>query len=146
MRAVIQRVSSGSVAVDDEQINKIERGLVVLIGVKKGDATKAAEYIARKIVETRIFEDACGKMNLSLIDIGGEALLISQFTLYADTRKGRRPAFTEAAKPEEAEQLYELVISEVEKRGIKVARGKFGAHMRVTLTNDGPVTIIIESR
>jgi len=146
MRAVLQRVSGASVAVADEQISEIGAGLVVLIGVKHGDTDDDAKYIARKIVETRIFEDHAGKMNLGLMEIGGEALLISQFTLYADTRKGRRPAFNEAAKPDEAEKLYDMVMSEVEKRGIKVARGKFGAHMRVTLTNDGPVTIILDSQ
>ena len=145
MRAIIQRVSEGRVAVAGTTSGAIGRGVVALVGIGQNDGEDDAAYIARKLVELRIFEDDAGKMNLSLTDIGGEALIISQFTLYADTRKGRRPSFVNAAQPEHAEPLYERVMALIEARGIRVVRGAFGARMQLTLTNDGPVTIWLDS-
>ncbi|MCH9032634.1 MAG: D-tyrosyl-tRNA(Tyr) deacylase [candidate division Zixibacteria bacterium] len=145
MRAVIQRVRSASVEVDGEIIAKISRGLLILIGAGKGDAEAQAGYLANKISGLRIFEDADGKMNLSLIDIEGEALIVSQFTLYANTRKGKRPSFGEALEPGRAEELYEDFVAKIRAEGLKTETGKFGAKMLVSLENDGPVTIIVES-
>lgn len=145
MRAVIQRVRSASVEVDGEIIGKIGRGLLILIGAGKGDTDAQAGYLANKISSLRIFEDADGKMNLSLIDIEGEALVVSQFTLYANTRKGKRPSFVDALEPVRAEELYERFVANIRAEGLKTETGKFGAKMMVSLENDGPVTIIVES-
>ena len=145
MRAVIQRVRSASVEVDGEVIGKINRGLLILIGAGKGDTSAQVSYLANKISGLRIFEDADGKMNLSLIDIEGEALIVSQFTLYANTRKGKRPSFGDALDPGPAEELYEDFVTRIRAEGLKTATGKFGAKMLVKLENDGPVTIIVES-
>lgn len=146
MKAVIQRVSEASVEVDGRIIGKIGPGLVILLGVAEDDEEADADYLAEKIVNLRIFNDAEDKMNLSLSDIQGEILAISQFTLYANTRKGRRPSFIKAALPEKAEPLYEYFIKKIEKTGVRVARGIFGAMMTVNIFNEGPVTIIMESK
>jgi D-tyrosyl-tRNA(Tyr) deacylase len=140
MRAVVQRVSSASVAVDEEQVASIGPGLLVLLGVRTGDGDNEADKIAAKLEALRVFEDADGKMNLSVRDVGGELLVVSNFTLYGDTRKGNRPSFVDAAPPEEAEPLYERVRSALGAQG-----GVFGARMSVALTNDGPVTLLIET-
>jgi len=146
MRAVIQRCSSGSVTVDRELIGQVGRGLVVLLGVAGGDTQADLDYLVDKIVGLRIFEDAAGKMNLSLQEVQGEMLVVSQFTLLADTRKGRRPSFLEAAQPEIAEQFYQQFVALVRALGITVATGKFRAEMQVALVNEGPVTIVLDSR
>ncbi len=146
MIAVVQRASRASVSVDGERIASIGRGLVVLLGVARGDGAEDVSYLARKTAELRIFEDDGGKMNLSILDVGGEALVISQFTLLADTRKGRRPAFTGSAPPGEAEELYEAYAGELSDRGVPVSTGRFGAMMDVDLVNQGPVTLILNSR
>jgi len=146
MRAVVQRVSEARVTVGEETVGNIGPGLLVLVGVRQDDTTADAEYIADKIVHLRIFEDEEGKMNRSLLDTGGAALLVSQFTLYGDARKGRRPSFTEAAGGETAQQLYAAVCERVAAAGVPVARGVFGARMRVSLVNDGPVTLLLDSR
>ena len=146
MRAVLQRVSQAEVRVAGELIGKIARGFVVLLGVAKDDTEKDAVYVADKILAMRIFADAEGKMNLALHQVGGELLVISQFTLLADTESGRRPSFIRAAPPEEAKRLYQLLLSLVRNDGVKVETGEFGATMAVSLTNDGPVTIILDSR
>ena len=144
MKVVIQRVSKAQVEVEGKIVGKIEKGFLVLLGVIHGDTKEQADYIVKKLCNLRIFTDENGKMNLSLKDVGGELLIVSQFTLYADTSSGNRPSFINAAKPEEANELYEYVCKECEKKGIKVEKGIFGAHMKVSLLNDGPVTIIIE--
>ncbi len=146
MRAVIQRSGKASVQVDDQTVGEIDRGLVILLGVKTGDTEADADYLADKIVNLRIFPDGEDKMNCSLLDTGGQALIISQFTLYADSRRGRRPCFIEAAPPAEAKQLYELFVEKVRSHGILVATGIFQAVMSVQLTNEGPVTLIVESK
>ncbi len=146
MRAVIQRVKSSSVTVGDETVGKINSGLLVLLGVAKPDRSADADFLAEKIVNLRIFEDEQGKMNRSLIDIGGEMLVVSQFTLLGDCRKGRRPSFTEAAGPDKANELYEYFVAQVCKTGVHVATGRFRAMMEVALINDGPVTLILESK
>jgi len=146
MRAVIQRVTEGSVQVNGQTLGEIDHGLVVLLGVTHDDDEKDVSYLAEKIVNLRIFEDDEGKMNLSLIDVGGKLLSISQFTLYGDSRKGRRPNFMQAAKPEMANVLYEQFNEKVRELGIGVETGVFGEHMKVSLTNDGPVTLIIDSK
>lgn len=146
MRAVVQRTLRSSVCVDGETIAAIGHGLTVLIGVSSADVEKDANYLAEKVVNLRIFEDQAGKMNLSLLDIKGELLAISQFTLYGDCRKGRRPGFDQAAPPVEAKRLYELFIQQVRSAGIPVACGQFQAHMLVSLDNDGPVTILLDSQ
>ena len=146
MRAVIQRVSSGSVTIDGKVVGKIGKGLVILLGVKNGDSETDAKSLADKCVNLRIFNDEDGKFNLSALDVGGELLAISQFTLYGDTRKGRRPSFIEAAQPEISEPLYEKFVEYLQESGLKVATGKFGAMMQVEINNDGPVTIIAESK
>lgn len=146
MKAVIQRVSQASVEVDGKVVGEIGSGLVVLLGIAADDEQADADYLADKIIRMRIFGDDEGKMNLSLMDVGGEILAISQFTLYASTRKGRRPSFTHAAPPEIAIPLYEYFIQQIEANGISVARGIFGAMMLVKIYNDGPVTIILESK
>ncbi len=146
MRAVIQRVSRASVTVDNECIASIGCGLVALVAVHAGDTVDDVEYIAEKITGLRIFPDPDGKMNLSVADAGGSVVVISQFTLYGDVRRGKRPSFTEAAPPDHAIPLYERVCSEIQGRGVPVYRGEFGAHMLVELVNDGPVTILLDSR
>lgn len=146
MRAVIQRVKESSVSVDNNIIGKISKGLLVLLGVAKGDSEKEADYLSDKITNLRIFEDENGKMNRSLLDIGGEMLVVSQFTLLGDCRKGRRPSFIEAAAPDTANALYEYFVKEVKKKGVTVQTGQFRAMMDVALINDGPVTLVIESK
>ena len=146
MRAVVQRVTMADVTVDQQIIGAIERGLVVLLGVENGDTQSDLEYLADKIMGLRIFSDDAGKMNLSLADVGGSALIISQFTLLGDVRKGKRPSFIAAAAPDLARQLYEQFCARVAAAGIPVATGQFAADMQVRLINDGPVTLIIDSR
>ncbi len=146
MRAVIQRVKESSVKVDDQVVGEIERGLLVLLGVAGDDTENEATYLADKIVNMRIFEDDEGKMNRSLIETSGQMLVVSQFTLLGDCRKGRRPSFVKAAGPERANELYEAFVNLVRKKGIVVETGKFRAMMDVSLINDGPVTLIVESR
>jgi D-tyrosyl-tRNA(Tyr) deacylase len=145
MRAVVQRVSSSDVAVDGRQIGAVGNGLLVLLGVGHDDTEKQAKWLAEKIVNLRIFEDQKGKMNRSLDDIGGSMLVVSQFTLLGDCRKGRRPSFIAAAPPRLAQMLYEQFVSYVKAMGTVVATGKFGAMMQVSLVNDGPVTLIIDT-
>jgi D-aminoacyl-tRNA deacylase len=140
VRALVQRVSCASVNVTGERVSEIGPGLLVLLGVRRGDREREADWIVRKLVALRIFEDDEGRMNRSVTEIGGEILCVSQFTLYGDARKGNRPGFTEAAPPEEAEPLYERV-----RAGLGAKGGRFGAHMVVELANDGPVTLIVES-
>lgn len=146
MRIVIQRVKSASVTVDSEIVGKIGKGLLVLLGVSVEDTEKDAGYLVEKTLNLRIFEDSEDKMNFSLLDIKGEILVVSQFTLYGDTRKGRRPSFIEAAPPEKANQLYEYFVSELSKQVLQVETGKFQAMMDVELINDGPVTILLDSK
>ena len=146
MRAVVQRVKSSSVVVDNEIIGNIGNGLLVLLGVAKTDKSEDAEYLAEKIVNLRIFEDENSKMNRSLIDIGGEMLVVSQFTLLGDCKKGRRPSFVNAAEPSVANELYEQFVVKVRGKGVLVKTGRFRALMDVSLTNYGPVTLILESR
>jgi D-tyrosyl-tRNA(Tyr) deacylase len=145
MRACIQRVSEAQVTVDGEVIGRIDRGLVVLLGVGVNDGEAEVEWLAEKIVGLRIVEDDAGKMNRSLVEVGGAMLVVSQFTLYGDARKGRRPSFIAAAPPELAERLYELFASRVAGQGVEVATGRFRAHMLVSLVNDGPVTLWIDT-
>lgn len=146
MRAVVQRVKESSVKTGDEIIARIGKGLLVLLGVARGDSPGDAEYLAEKIAHLRIFEDAAGKMNRSLLETGGEMLVVSQFTLLGDCRKGRRPSFVDAAEPETATALYEQFVARQRKLGIAVKTGRFRAMMEVALINDGPVTMILESR
>ena len=146
MRAVVQRVSQASVTVDGQVVGAIANGFVVLLGVGQSDTEVDADYLADKVANLRIFEDAEGKMNLSLLDTVGSALVISQFTLYGDARKGRRPGFSDAAPPEEANRLYLYFCERLADFGISVARGIFQAHMDVALVNDGPVTLLLDSR
>jgi D-tyrosyl-tRNA(Tyr) deacylase len=146
MRAVIQRVSRAQVAVDTEVIGRIDAGLLVLLGVTATDTPEQARWLAEKIVGLRIFNDADGKMNKDVADVGGGVLVVSQFTLYGDCRKGRRPSFIDAAPPEIAVPLYEEFINAVRALGIPTATGRFGAMMQVELVNDGPVTLIVESK
>lgn len=145
MRSVIQRVSRAKVTVDGEITGEIGKGILVLLGVANEDSEKEAIYLLDKIINLRIFEDADGKMNLSLADIGGELLVVSQFTLYGDVRKGRRPSFIKAAPPEKANALYEFFVAEARKLISKVETGRFQAMMDVELINDGPVTILLDS-
>ncbi len=145
MRALIQRVSQASVAVEGHTVGSIGAGLVALLGIGQGDDESDAAYLVEKIANLRIFADAEGRFNLSALDTGGEVLLISQFTLYAETRKGRRPSFTGAAPPEQAKPLTERVEVMLRERGLKVAAGVFQAMMQVSLVNEGPVTIFIDS-
>ncbi|MCK4467865.1 MAG: D-tyrosyl-tRNA(Tyr) deacylase [Desulfobacterales bacterium] len=145
MRAVIQRVKKSSVSINNEIINEIGPGLLVLLGVAKGDDTGNSEYLADKITNLRIFEDENSKMNRSLLETGGEMLVVSQFTLLGDCRKGRRPSFVDAAEPKAANELYKQFVKRVEQRGVTVKTGQFRAMMDVSLINDGPVTLIVES-
>jgi D-aminoacyl-tRNA deacylase len=145
MRAVVQRVTEGRVNVGDEVVGQIDRGLLVLLGITHGDTEQQARWLADKIASLRIFNDSAEKMNLSLADVQGGMLIVSQFTLYGDCRKGRRTSFIEAADPKLAEPLYEYFANCVRALGIPVATGRFGAMMQVALINDGPVTLIVES-
>ena len=146
MKAVLQRVSRASVTVDREVIGQIGRGLLVLLGVEQDDTLADAQQLADKSVQLRIFDDADGKMNLALADVGGAMLVVSQFTLLGDCRKGRRPSFIQAAPPELAERFYESFVAAVGVQGVPVATGKFRAMMQVELVNDGPVTLLLDSR
>lgn len=146
MRAVIQRVEQASVSVEGEIRGRIGAGLLVLIGVEEGDGDADFKYIADKAPNLRVFEDEQGKMNRSLLDVGGEVLAVSQFTLLGDARGGRRPSFIAAARPETADPMYERLVADWRARGIRVETGVFGAHMKVALVNDGPVTILLDSR
>ncbi len=144
MRAVVQRVKETKLSVEGELISQIPFGLTVFLGVKSGDSEKQADYIAKKIAGLRIFEDEQGKMNLSVKDVGGEVLLVSQFTLYGDASHGNRPSFTLAERPERAEPLYEYTVKQLAAYGIPVKKGVFGADMQISQSNDGPVTILLE--
>ena len=146
MKVLLQRVTGASVSIAGEVVGKIERGLVVFIGVASGDAVKDAEYLVQKTVNLRIFSDEEGRFNLSVLDIKGELLVISQFTLLADTRKGRRPSFIEAAPPVQAEELFEQFVDQASATGLKVETGRFQQYMQVGIYNDGPVTISLDSR
>jgi D-aminoacyl-tRNA deacylase len=146
LKALLQRVSKASVAVSGEITGSIRAGLVVLVGVAKGDTTVDTQYLAQKTLGLRIFSDPEGKFNLSVLDIKGELLVISQFTLLADARKGRRPGFTDAAPPEIAENLFNQYLNEVRRSSLKVATGRFQTHMLVEIHNDGPVTLMLDSR
>lgn len=146
MRAVVQRVKQSSVSVGGEVVAEIDKGLLVLLGVAGPDRREDADYLVDKVINLRIFEDQNGKMNRSLLDIGGQMLVVSQFTLLADCRRGRRPSFINAAEPTRADELYGYFVEKVSDRGIPVQTGRFGAMMDVALVNDGPVTIILESK
>lgn len=145
MRAIIQKVTESSVVVDKEKVSEIGPGFMVLLGVKDTDDKEDLAYIKKKISKLRIFEDDDEKMNLSIKDVGGEILVVSQFTLYGDARKGNRPSFTESAKAEKAKEYYEILIDELREEGFNVKTGVFQTHMQVSLVNDGPVTIILDS-
>jgi D-tyrosyl-tRNA(Tyr) deacylase len=145
MRVLAQRVIRGGVSIEGKEVASIGPGLVLLIGVAKGDTEAAAQKLARKTAALRIFADAAGKLNLSLKDMGGEALAVSQFTLYADTSRGNRPGFDPAAEPELAESLYECFVRALKEQGVPVQTGVFQAHMLVSIENDGPVTVLLES-
>jgi D-tyrosyl-tRNA(Tyr) deacylase len=146
MKAVLQRVASARVTVEGREVGAIGRGILALVGVEHGDGPADIEYIARKIRELRIFEDAAGRMNLSLGDVGGSVLAVSQFTLLADCRRGRRPSFDGAAAPEEARAAYETFVEQLQREDLVVATGEFQARMQVSLVNDGPVTLLLDSR
>jgi len=146
MRAVVQRVTSSAVTVDGRTVGEIGRGLMILVGVEQGDGSEDVRYLAEKCGQLRIFEDADGKMNLSVADIGGEILVVSQFTLLADCRKGRRPGFSRAALPDVADELYRKFVELLRTQNLSVATGIFQAEMQVHLVNDGPVTLLLDSR
>ena len=146
MKALIQRVSGASVSIAGEEVGRIGRGLVVFLGVANGDTGKDAQYLVSKIINLRLFADGDERFELSALDIGGELLLVSQFTLLADARKGRRPSFIEAAPPAQAEGLYEYFVAQARTSGLKVATGRFQAYMQVEIHNDGPVTVMLDSR
>jgi D-tyrosyl-tRNA(Tyr) deacylase len=146
MRAVVQRVTSSKVLIGDETVGNINRGLLVLLGVTHDDTSKDVDYMVDKIVNLRIFEDENDKMNLSVRDIEGDLLVVSQFTLYGDCRKGKRPSFTDAAKPELANKLYEEFVEIAKQHELRVQTGRFQAHMLVDIANDGPVTMLIDSK
>jgi D-tyrosyl-tRNA(Tyr) deacylase len=146
MRAVVQRVSSAAVTVDDRTVGQIALGLLALVGVEQGDGPADAQYIAGKIRDLRVFSDAAGHLNRSVQDVGGAVLVVSQFTLAGDCRKGRRPSFDDAASPQVAKPLYENVVHELQASGVTVATGEFQALMQVSLVNDGPVTLLLDSR
>jgi D-tyrosyl-tRNA(Tyr) deacylase len=145
LRALIQRVTEATVSADGETVGSIGRGLLVLLGIAKGDSAHDADKLARKSADLRLFPNADGRFDSSLLDIGGEALVVSQFTLLADMRRGRRPDFTGAAPPEEAEALVDRYVSALAQMGVRVATGRFGAHMLVEIHNDGPVTILLDT-
>ena len=145
MRAVIQRVLQGRVEVNGQQISHIDKGLLVYLSVGKTDTVRDAQFMAEKLVNLRIFADEAGKMNRSLLDVGGSILLVSNFTLHGDCRKGRRPSFDAAAEPELAQQLYEKLIELIAEQGVAVEKGAFGEHMEVSSVNDGPVTFLLDS-
>ena len=145
MKALLQRVTRASVTVDDEEVGKIGRGLVILLGVANGDTEKDARYLAQKIANLRIFADNEGKFNLSALDVHAEMLIVSQFTLLADAKKGRRPSFIDAAPPEQADKLFIYFVEQARATGLKVATGRFQAYMQVEIHNDGPVTIMLDS-
>jgi D-tyrosyl-tRNA(Tyr) deacylase len=144
MKAVLQRVRTGRVSIEGRGVSAIGKGFVILLGVGRGDRSADAEWLADKIAGLRLFEDSAGKMNLSLADVSGEVLVVSQFTLYADTRKGRRPSFTDAADPAIAQQLFEVFTNRLRDHELVVREGIFGAHMLVEIENDGPVTILLD--
>lgn len=144
MRAVVQRVTRASVRVERDVVAQIGAGLLVLVAVSRGDGTREADWLAAKLADLRIFDNDLGKLDLSLRDIRGEALLVSQFTLYADTRKGRRPSFSAAAEPRRADELYTYLVDRFVRLGIPTQQGRFGAHMEVDLVNDGPVTLVVD--
>lgn len=144
MKIVVQRVKNAQVEVEGKTVGKIEQGLLVLLGITHDDTKEQVDYLVKKLCKLRVFTDENGKMNLSLKDVNGELLIVSQFTLYANCTGGNRPSFIESAKPEQANELYEYFCSECEKNNIKVEKGIFGADMQVSLVNDGPVTIILE--
>ncbi len=146
MKALLQRVSAASVSVAGEVVGRIGRGLVVFVGVANGDTEKDARYLAQRTVNLRIFSDQAGRFNLSALDIQGELLLVSQFTLLADTKKGRRPSFTDAAPPAQAEELFQQFVEQARATGLKVETGRFQQYMQVEIHNDGPVTIMLDSR
>jgi D-tyrosyl-tRNA(Tyr) deacylase len=145
LRALVQRVSQATVEVNGEEVGRIGPGLLVFLGVAQGDAPADGQYLADKICGLRIFPGADNRFNRSALDVGAEILLVSQFTLYADTRRGRRPEFTQAAPPEAAQSLYLAMADQLRGAGLSVATGRFGAHMQVSLTNDGPVTLLLDS-
>ena len=146
MKALLQRVSRASVSIASEEVGRIGEGLVAFVGVADGDTTNDAQYLVQKIINLRIFSDEDGKFNRSVLDIEGELLLVSQFTLMADTRKGRRPSFVEAASPDKAEELFDEFVKHADTTGLKVATGRFQQHMQVEIHNDGPVTIMLNSK
>jgi len=146
LKVVLQRVREGSVEAEGKTVGQIDRGLVLLLGATTGDSEEEVVYLADKCANLRIFEDAQGKMNLSALEVGAEILVISQFTLYGDTKKGRRPSFTEALEPKEAEKLYLMFIDYLKEKGLRVEQGVFGAKMLVKIFNDGPVTFVLDSK
>jgi len=146
LKVVLQRVREGSVEAEGKTVGQIDRGLVLLLGATTGDSEEEVVYLADKCANLRIFEDAQGKMNLSALEVGAEILVISQFTLYGDTKKGRRPSFTEALEPKEAEKLYLMFIDYLKEKGLRVEQGVFGAKMLIKILNDGPVTFILDSK
>lgn len=145
MRAVVQRVLRGRVTVADETVGEIGHGFVVLLGISRDDSTADADYLAEKVAGLRVYDDEQGKMNRSIEEVGGAVLAVSQFTLYGDVRRGRRPGFDRAARPEQAEPLYQRFVVQLRARGLTVATGRFQTHMAVELVNDGPVTILVDS-
>ena len=146
MKALLQRVTGATVSVAGEVVGRIGQGLVIFVGVASGDAEKDAHYLIQKIINLRIFSDEASKFNLSALDVKGELLVVSQFTLLADTRKGRRPSFIDAAPPAQAEELFEQFVEQARATGLKVATGRFQQYMQVEIHNDGPVTILLDSR
>jgi len=146
VKALLQRVTGASVSIAGEEVGRIGQGLVVFVGVAVGDTEKDVDYLVQKTVNLRIFSDEAERFNLSALDIGGELLLVSQFTLLADSRKGRRPSFTDAAPPDEADKLFDAFVRQVHATGLKVATGRFQEYMQVEIHNDGPVTILLDSR
>jgi len=146
MKALLQRVTEGRVSIAGEEVGRIGKGLVVFVGVADGDGERDVEYLVQKVVNLRIFGDEAGRFNLSALDIGGELLVVSQFTLLADTRRGRRPGFTDATPPEFAEELFQRFVQQARATGLKVETGRFQQYMQVEIHNDGPVTILLDSK